>query len=309
MDIIAVYDKTNAIKDVKKGVDMPIKQLITFRLNGLKVDKSRHFVTAVTRLSPSPDWFTGFNAFSTKENGFWYSDFVIETWALDTGTSTGFTYTDKPIPETPVPRSIQMILNGVFNSLPVARWRCELMTRLPVPQEVVSSAPEQTPVTQVPMIEETAVPSLAPTLSTGPTAETMITIPSAAPITEAPSTTISIPSVTPTMEFTSAAISSVPSIVPTMDTEVMSNAPTRAPFLAPASIVDLITGTPTAKPAEMPSKVPAESIDLNSPTDFPSNDFSDASSTPVTEESGDTSGTHDNLSSLAFASLALLLLV
>ncbi len=277
MDIIAVYDKTNVIKDVKKGVDMPLRQLITFRLNGLKVDKSRHFVTAVTRLSPSPDWFTGFDAFSTQQDGFWYSDFVIETWALDAGTSTGNTYTNKSTPESPAPQSIHLISKGVFASLSVARWRCELMTPHTDPQ-----VPEQTPVARPPG-EPTAIPSVIP-----PTGST------------------------------SDSISRVPSIAPTTITEAMSNKPTRAPSSAPAPITDSISGKPTVQPTEIPSKVPTLSINSKPPTDFPSNELSDASSTPVTEGSGtgagtdadtETSATHDILESFALAVAAQLVFV
>ncbi|GAX10457.1 hypothetical protein FisN_21Lu181 [Fistulifera solaris] len=302
MDIIAVYDKTNAIKDVKKGVDMPLKQVNTFRLNGLKVDKSRPFVTAVTRLSPSPDWLTGFDAFSTQQDGFWYSDLVIETWALDAGTSTGFTYTDKPTPESPAPQSIQLISNGIFDPLPVARWRCELTT----PQPVAAT---------------TYVPSLSPALSPEATFDRVTTAPYLAqdlPATATSEPMTIIPSVIPTMESTSEADSSVPSIAPTVVTEVISNTQTPASSLAPVPIAYSIPGTPTVKPTDMPSKAPSLSINPKSPTNFPSNDFPDDSSTPVTggigagagiDADSATGATHDKLGSLALAVLALLLFV
>lgn len=168
MDIITAYDKIDAIKDVKKGVDMLLSELSTFRLNGLTVDESRDFISAVTRLSPSPDWFTGFNAFNAQQDGFWFSHFVIETIALDAGTSTGSTYTDVPMPEFPSPQFIQPISNGVFSTLPVARWTCVLTTLPFDPQEFVS--PEQTfvipaPITEVTPVTMTTAPSVAPSKS------------------------------------------------------------------------------------------------------------------------------------------------
>lgn len=147
---------------------MPLKELSSFRLNGLAVDESRHFISTVTRLSPSPDWFTGLNAFSTQQDGFWYSEFAVETMALDAGTSTGNTYNAIPTPESPTHQLIQLVSNGVFNTLPVARWRCVLTTSQFNAQEIVqSTAPQQTPVVPAPIPEVTSEtmtvePSLAP---------------------------------------------------------------------------------------------------------------------------------------------------
>lgn len=59
------------------------------------LDSKYDFVSTATRLSPSPDWFTGLSKVRPiGQDGFWIPSFSVDVYPLDAGTKAGFLYTD-----------------------------------------------------------------------------------------------------------------------------------------------------------------------------------------------------------------------
>jgi Spondin_N len=57
------------------------------------VDDAFPFVTLVSMLAPSPDWFVGVSALSLRENGAWIPEVVVDLAVYDAGTDSGPSYT------------------------------------------------------------------------------------------------------------------------------------------------------------------------------------------------------------------------
>jgi len=73
---------------------------ITFKLT-----KDFPFVTLVSMIAPSPDWFVGVDSLNLLENGSFVDEKVVILYAFDAGTDSGYTYTspDKPTdPAVPI---------------------------------------------------------------------------------------------------------------------------------------------------------------------------------------------------------------
>lgn len=51
------------------------------------------FVTLVSMLAPSPDWFIGVSGLNLMENGVWLESKTIELYVYDAGTDDGLNYT------------------------------------------------------------------------------------------------------------------------------------------------------------------------------------------------------------------------
>lgn len=56
------------------------------------VTQSNSFVTLVSMIAPSPDWFIGVSAVSLIEQGQWVEELEIQLYAYDTGTDSGINY-------------------------------------------------------------------------------------------------------------------------------------------------------------------------------------------------------------------------
>ncbi|MEM1205074.1 MAG: spondin domain-containing protein [Acidobacteriota bacterium] len=59
------------------------------------------FVTVVTMIAPSPDWFVGVHGLSLFENGQWVQQKVVQLPAYDAGTDSGASYTSPDVPTIP----------------------------------------------------------------------------------------------------------------------------------------------------------------------------------------------------------------
>lgn len=53
------------------------------------------FVTLVSMLAPSPDWFVGVSALSLLQDGDWASELVVELHPYDAGTDSGTSYASR----------------------------------------------------------------------------------------------------------------------------------------------------------------------------------------------------------------------
>jgi len=63
------------------------------------------FVTLVSMVAPSPDWFVGVSEMSLFENGDWADEIVVELQPYDAGTDSGNTYSAPDATRCPVSRS------------------------------------------------------------------------------------------------------------------------------------------------------------------------------------------------------------
>jgi hypothetical protein len=50
------------------------------------------FVSLISKISPSPDWFTGVTSCSLKRGGFWIRKKIIHLYPFDAGTDSGINY-------------------------------------------------------------------------------------------------------------------------------------------------------------------------------------------------------------------------
>ena len=58
-----------------------------------EISQSSPFVTLVSMIAPSPDWFVGVSALNLIEQGQWVEELVIPLFAYDAGTDSGSNYT------------------------------------------------------------------------------------------------------------------------------------------------------------------------------------------------------------------------
>jgi len=112
-------------------------------LHMLAVSSDTPYISSITAVTPSPDWFTGFYDFDARnsDSGNWYDWFQIETFPWDSGTQRGTTYvTDEPPRAEPNQLPIAQLLpsnidqsSGVFLSdglnevRSVLRWSCRII--------------------------------------------------------------------------------------------------------------------------------------------------------------------------------------
>jgi hypothetical protein len=65
------------------------------------VDDTFPFVTLVSMLAPSPDWFVGVSGLRLHENGAWIPQIVVDLALYDAGTDDGLSYTSPNQPSMP----------------------------------------------------------------------------------------------------------------------------------------------------------------------------------------------------------------
>jgi len=96
------------------------------------------YLSTISMMAPSPDWFSGFESFSPRgQGGFWFKSFEIATYPFDAGTEMGDTYSinnDSESPHEPivpltkdtVPDSGILLDPSGTTVLPVMTWKCTL---------------------------------------------------------------------------------------------------------------------------------------------------------------------------------------
>ncbi len=77
------------------------------------ISKDFPFVTLVSMVAPSPDWFVGVSSLSLLENNRWVTNKVVILYAYDAGTDSGTTYTSPDLPTNP-PEPINRIETSPF---------------------------------------------------------------------------------------------------------------------------------------------------------------------------------------------------
>ena len=73
-----------------------------------KVTEEFPYITLISKLMPSPDWFIGVSALSLRENGKWISEKEIELYVWDAGTDSGESYTSQEIETVPKEPILEM---------------------------------------------------------------------------------------------------------------------------------------------------------------------------------------------------------
>ncbi|MFT7671507.1 MAG: hypothetical protein ACI8X5_004227 [Planctomycetota bacterium] len=79
----------------------------------ITVNSSHPYLSLVTMIAPSPDWFLGVDAVPLLENGIWADTLVFDLYALDAGTDTGGGFNSSnqnTNPQTP----IEILTGGPF---------------------------------------------------------------------------------------------------------------------------------------------------------------------------------------------------
>jgi len=99
---------------------------------------SAPYLSTISMMAPSPDWFSGFSSFSPRgPGGFWFQTFELLTYPFDAGTEQGDTYSINNDPESPhgpifpltkdtVPDTGILLDPTGTKVLPVMAWRCSL---------------------------------------------------------------------------------------------------------------------------------------------------------------------------------------
>jgi hypothetical protein len=224
------------------------------QLLDFEVDESHPFVSTITMIAPSPDWFSGFSDFDARDvpANAWYQEFEVETFPWDAGTADDLFFPE----ETNLPIFMysfdRLPSNGAFASvdgstvLPVARWTCSLQAP-PAVSAFPSVSPSLEP-SRIPSIDPSVFPSMLPTV---------------------------LPSVTP-----SAFSSELPSVSPSVlasesPSESSSESPSEQPSVMPSTLPSAEPSVVSPVPSMIPTVVPSASpvvVSANLP-DIPSGGF------------------------------------
>lgn len=117
-------------------------------IEAIRLDAAHSFITSISAMIPSPDWFSGFYDFNALDSATntWYQSFVLETYPWDAGTDSGTTYKADDVATSPPEDIFQLTVetapaSGVFVNedltvLPVATWSC---TQVEAPPPVSGS--------------------------------------------------------------------------------------------------------------------------------------------------------------------------
>lgn len=116
---------------------MNVSDSHTQTFNGLRLDFVHSYISTISMVGPSPDWFSGFPPFRVidSKTGMWYSSFTIDTYPYDAATDSGTTYKSEnaasnphsfiyPLTAETVPESGVFLVPNGTTVLPVARWTC-----------------------------------------------------------------------------------------------------------------------------------------------------------------------------------------
>lgn len=99
-------------------------------LPSFKASPDHYLISSVTKVAPSPDWFTGFSSFDARhvESGVWFEEFVINTGFWDAGTEQGSAFRNNNNTDQSPPKPISLHSLDTFPNdghiLPAAQWTC-----------------------------------------------------------------------------------------------------------------------------------------------------------------------------------------
>jgi len=87
MTHIAIGDAYKTISEGGVGSSPATKEIT------ITVNSDYSFVSLVTMLAPSPDWFVGVSALNLMESGIWLESKTVDLYVYDAGTDDGIAYT------------------------------------------------------------------------------------------------------------------------------------------------------------------------------------------------------------------------
>jgi hypothetical protein len=83
---------------------------------------SHPFVSLVSMLAPSPDWFVGVSAFHLKSNGDWIESATVDLFTYDAGSDSGANYTSVDLDTVPKEPIAQITTSPFDNGVPVGTF-------------------------------------------------------------------------------------------------------------------------------------------------------------------------------------------
>jgi len=127
----------DAVFDTKVGSGMKGKRFVSQKIMNVGLDSSRPYLSMVTMVAPSPDWFTGLNDFDMRDadSGNWLQEVILDLFPWDSGTDSGKSYNSA---NNDIDGNVQQLTintiptTKVFESpegltvLPVGRFQCQL---------------------------------------------------------------------------------------------------------------------------------------------------------------------------------------
>ena len=97
-EIQTAIDAGNALEMFETG---NLKNFRDSMVTTVRVDPAHPFISIVTMIQPSPDWFAGASGVSLAENGGWVKRHTLTLVAYDAGADAGATYTSPDRPRNP----------------------------------------------------------------------------------------------------------------------------------------------------------------------------------------------------------------
>jgi len=67
----------------------------------ITADKDHHYISFVTMVAPSPDWFTGVSNLDLMKDGQWLKQTMVPMFVFDAGTDEGTAFNTEHYPKTP----------------------------------------------------------------------------------------------------------------------------------------------------------------------------------------------------------------
>lgn len=165
--IVGFLEGGDQAKDFEIGPPQPANQDgQSLFFGNLKVSQDAPILSSIAKMSPSPDWFTGFHSLDLRRSTGdpnmpqqWQREFQVDTYTFTAGTRSGETYLepgqdlDPKVPIRQLNTAESTLSTGVLlarsgeQTLPVARWECTLVnavafTEKTEPPTVVESGME-----------------------------------------------------------------------------------------------------------------------------------------------------------------------
>ena len=102
-----------------------------------------HYITLISMVAPSPDWFIAINSLDLRDNDNWKDTFTIDVFAYDAGTDSGTDYTSSDLvtnPAEPISKIEGLPING--NKIATATFTLnEVLSTQPINEKSISIFP------------------------------------------------------------------------------------------------------------------------------------------------------------------------
>lgn len=102
-EVNAAITANNAEQWFQQGFS-PFAAISSATLSDVEVTEEHHFLTLISMIAPSPDWFVAVNSLDlrTASNDGWKTSFTLDVFAYDAGTDNGVDYSSANSANTPV---------------------------------------------------------------------------------------------------------------------------------------------------------------------------------------------------------------